>query len=261
MSPPNSARHRRVCSPRSVLAGGIVALVALAALTAAGDAHAVSVAITNAPRVDQSYDVGPASSGSVIAARIENAQTFTAGLTGTLTAVEVRIARHPKTPAGVPLTLDVRRTTPTGAPVESDTGPDVLASSTKFAMEIPYIVPGGPPPATFWVRFDVPAFNVAAGEVVAIVLRTPAGPNLNDTNDIPFIWASDPAGTYAGGRAFARGVDAAGPSWGDASSSSLAGSDLAFRTIIAPVPLPAAAAAGLTTLAGLLLARRRTTTV
>ena len=194
-------------------------------LSAVGSAARASVVI------DQSYETPGISGNTIVAARFESAQTFTVGLTGRLTGVDVNIGRRLGTDDPVTITLDVRRTVG-GVPVEANAGPDVLTSLTLPASAVP--VSNGVD--TKFVNFDVPDAAVTRGEVLAIVLRTPAGAVFGAPNDTPFVWAADDPGGYASGRAFARGTSAAGETWGNGGGFSLANTDHEFRTLAIPLP-------------------------
>jgi hypothetical protein len=91
---------------------------------------------------------------------------------------------------------------------------------------------------TQFVGFDVPDFSVTAGDVLAIVLRTPAGATLGATDSSPFGWACNSDNAYARGRTFARGVNAGALTWGDGDTFSLANTDYQFRTYVMAVPEP-----------------------
>ena len=193
------------------------------------------------PIVDQSYETPGVTGNTIVAARFEGAQTFTVGVDGRLTSVDVNLGRQSETVA--PITLDIRRTH-NGIPAEPNQGANILTSLTLPASAVP--VSNGID--TQFVSFDVPDVAIHRGELLAIVLRTDAGPVFNEPNDIPFFWAADNDGHYAGGRAFARGSDAAGPTWGDGDTFSLADTDHEFRTHA--VPLPPAVWSGLIVMAG-----------
>ncbi len=199
------------------------AILACFALLSIGVGHSDAT-----PILDQFFVADVAGDNTIIAARFNAAQTFTVGITGVLTSVEVNIAQFELTSA--PLVLDIRTTTD-GVPTEPDSGSNVLATLTLPAASIPSIPE--------FVTFDVPDLSVTAGEVLAITMSTTAGAVLGAPDDAPFIWL-DGSG-YSGGRAFARGVDAAGLTWGDGATFSLAGTDYAFRTFVdpaSPVPEP-----------------------
>jgi len=205
----------------------LAATIILATLAFAGMARA-GMAVGE---LDQSY-TNVTDSNTLVAARFEVAQTFTVGRTGTLEAVAVRIGRLSALDSDQ-ITLDLRRTV-NGVPIEANTGPEILASLAKPAVDIP---PANGLQGTF-VRFDLPRLRVKKGDVLAVVLTTPAGAVFGATDDIPFIWSMDENGTYSGGRGFARGSSADSITWGTGSngSSPLPASDYAFQTYLVPLP-------------------------
>jgi hypothetical protein len=166
-------------------------------------------------------------------------QTFTVGLTGTLTSFEIAV-RTAAAGATNPLLVDLRTTTG-GVPTTPDAGANVLFSTTVSSGI----------GTTFTTLTFAPGLSVVAGDVLAIVLRSndPAIPGVYE-------WPGTAAGGYAGGAAHLRLGSGA---WGTSTSIG----DLWFRTFVdpgttTPVPEPALAAllaAGL----GLVALRRRRT--
>src|SRR4051794_14150776 len=69
-------------------------------------------------RLDQHYETS-SPDHTIVAARFECAQTFTVGVDGWLSSVEVKIGRYSYTFDPIKLTLDIRRTI-AGVPVEDD---------------------------------------------------------------------------------------------------------------------------------------------
>ena len=101
----------------------------------------------------------------------DKAQTFTVGITGKLTGLDVWVDRRPAVVQ--PLVMDIRRTQ-AGVPSEADTGPDILASEALPATLF-VTAPGAidPPPATLsHIELNAKSFPVVAGDVLAIVLRS-----------------------------------------------------------------------------------------
>ena len=154
----------------------------------------------NAPQSDQAFQ--PASPnvtseirGSNVGAGLTNiAQTFTAGVSGTLTHVSALLRRI--TSGG--LIFDVRATSG-GAPLEDDNS--VLAS---------LIIPDGAVSTSFEVfTIDITSFNVqiSAGDVLAFALR-PGSPSSYYQADGEGVI---PVGPYPGGASYIRSPSF--PSW------------------------------------------------
>ncbi|MBK17886.1 MAG: hypothetical protein CMM52_03485 [Rhodospirillaceae bacterium] len=82
--------------------------------------------VTAAPVLDQSHDL-PVDSGGLLGYGnfLHRAQTFTVGLTGTLTRVDLHVGRF--NAASDPLLFDIR-TTSGGIPTEPDAGANILES-------------------------------------------------------------------------------------------------------------------------------------
>jgi hypothetical protein len=149
---------------------------------------------------------------------VDWSQTFTVGLTGTLTSFDVAIRTI--STAFSPLLVDLR-TTSGGLPTEADAGANVLFSTS---------VTGIPNDPNFTIHSFVVGVPVTAGDVLAIVLRS------DDLNPV-YGWAAVTTDSYAGGAAFRRLFSG---TWG----TSTAGiNELWFRTFVdqgtAPVPEPA----------------------
>jgi hypothetical protein len=179
------------------------------------------------PVLDQSFEpqnplllLGTASEGN-------SAQTFTVGITGVLSQVDVLIEQNGPFPE---LRLDVRPTVD-GLPIEDDNA--ALASVTVPLAAIPF-------PRAF-LSFDVSSFgiHVSQGELLAIVLTgnarwygvapgigTPAVEGLAPVADDP----------YPGGAAYFRGPPGA-PTFSLPGGGRLV-ADLGFRTFVDVVPEP-----------------------
>jgi hypothetical protein len=97
------------------------------------------------------------------------AQSFTSGLTGLLTRIDIQVRQTVEGPPSAPLLFDIRRSTSTGAPVEDDSGSDVLASIALNAAAIPT-----QPFTLATTTIDLTSFSifVEAGDVLAIALRS-----------------------------------------------------------------------------------------
>jgi hypothetical protein len=146
----------------------------------------------------------------------DEAQTFTVGIGGTLTRIEVLVYRFPDTASGT-LVLDVRPTV-NGTPVEDDTA--VLASVAVSVDTLP-AYPGA------FISFDISAAGVAVtkGDVLAIVLSSDLPPTAI------VYWRGDTGDTlpYPGGEWFNRGHP--GGSW---TSGIFGPADLGFQTFVDP---------------------------
>ena len=108
---------------------------------------------------DQAYEPGAGS--NVQTGRLDKAQTFTVGTTGTLARVDVDILRYPGSASD--LLFDLRATI-YGAPVASNT-------NTLVSVRVPH----SQAPTTrgfFSINFQNSGVPVTAGTVLAIVLRS-----------------------------------------------------------------------------------------
>jgi hypothetical protein len=170
----------------------------------------------------------------------ERAQTFTVGLAGQLAQVDVFVERFGTPLPGDTLILDIRATTPTGAPDPSIPGVN-LATATVAASAVPGI-PGG------FTAFTLSnPIAVTPGEQLAIVLHS-------GSNTI-FGWLGTtiPPDPYPGGAEYERVIG--NHNWGQ----EVPEGDLGFRTFVdvaQPVPAPGALTL-LVTGAGAMLAYRR----
>lgn len=158
--------------------------------------------------LDQSFDA-PSFLSFGFGGDTQLAQTFTVGVTGVLTRIDIEIRRD----AGIPdVVLDVRPTTG-GVPVASDA-----------AALVTVVIPSANIPAEFtFVSVDLTSARIAvtAGDVLALVLRAPgAGGALN------YSWQGSATNEYVPGADFFREIPLL--NW-----SPLFG-DLSFRTFVQP---------------------------
>ena len=196
-----------------------VAFLAILVTTLPGPAAAL-------PILDQEYDptidrlLGIGQVEGQADPDIDLAQTFTVGITGILTSVEVLIRRE----SGITedLLFDIR-TIAGGVPTEADAGANVLANTSLSAAGIPL--------ASEFVSVDLSSFGLAvtAGEVLSIVLQS-------DGANPAYLWSGTAADGYAGGGTFRRFLSIPA-TWGTTGAAS----DLAFRTFVEPVPEPSTA--------------------
>jgi hypothetical protein len=174
--------------------------------------------VAAAPILDQSFDA-PSFLAFGFGGDVHLAQTFTVGLAGVLTRVDLEIRRD----SGIPDVLFDVRPTEGGVPVESDAL--ALVSLT---------IPNTSIPTSFsflQVDFSSTPIPVSVGDVLAVVLRAPGeGSTLN------YGWQASFFPQYVSGDGFFREVPSG--SW-----TSLFG-DFSFQTFVDPaatvVPEPAA---------------------
>jgi hypothetical protein len=184
--------------------------------------------------LDQQFDDGPTGGEAFVNRQespllggifpVEWAQTFTAGVTGDLWRVDLRVGRNLE--VDQPLFMDIR-TVNAGLPTESNLGSNILASMTIPASAVPIPQFYGYSDFTEFT-FSSPA-PVIAGEQYAIVLRSEQFSNPPSFLAYRLITASTSFEAYTGGAAYVR-VDAG---WEEPSVKN----DIQFRTFVA-VPEP-----------------------
>jgi len=141
--------------------------------------------------LDQSYNAAPDAAGQVGftggTIPVSWAQTFTVGITGQLTGVDILVQKSAPT---MPLLFDLR-TTVAGVPTLPDSGANILASLS---------IPGAsvPSPAAY-LALDLTGASVfvSTGDVLAIVLRSSGVIT-------EYAWLGTKADGYAGGQAWLR---------------------------------------------------------
>ena len=171
----------------------------------------VGTAANAAPILDQENVI---SLGDGFAAGEDNAQTFTVGAGGILTSIHVflRNATFGNPGADADLLFDVRKTTGTGAPEESNSAPEVLGSLAVSAFALPTA-------AHAFHIFDLSAFNISVdvGDELAFVLR--------GDYSLPIKAFGS---SYAGGERYLRNLGTI-TSWVSAGAGS---QDAGFRTFV-----------------------------
>ena len=156
------------------------------------------------PILDQSYDPAPTLGMFInVPEQPIHAQTFTVGVTGMLSNIELNILRyagHEPSPT-TPLIVDVRSTTNLGIPTLPNSGPNILGSvsiapnSVSLLQNFQAIPP--------FLNIDLSEFNIPVntGDILAIVVRLggdqvggylwlgthPTGPGDYDLGDHYFI--------------------------------------------------------------------------
>jgi hypothetical protein len=165
---------------------------------------------TSAPILDQSFEPATLNRFLGIAPGDSGAQTFTVGITGILSAVDVLVERN----GDADLQFDIRPAA-NGVPVESDSM--TLASVTVPASTVPL-------PASF-LEFDLSSFGipVSQGEVLAIVLSGNSR------------WFGAPNDPYSPGAAYFRRFPDM-PTFTPVFDNL----DVGFKTFVEPIPEPSA---------------------
>jgi hypothetical protein len=161
---------------------------------------------------------------------VDWAQTFTVGLTGTLTGIDIWVDR----PAAVtmPLLYDIR-TTLAGIPTEPDSSSNVLAYGSIDASMMPIAGTGTPRSGMTHIDISSASLSVTAGDVLAIVLRSD-DPGTGCCG-FTYSWLGDvPAGVYSAGNAYVRAEGGIFITW------TTQNQDNAFRTYVDPIPEPSA---------------------
>lgn len=200
--PPPGASRRRL--RRLPLA--IVALVAVS-LT--------STIATPAYASDLDVSIPAGGSDYPVTVDFTRAQTFTAGVTGTLDRLEMDVVQTPWTNA--PLDIELRTVAVDGSP----------GSSTLAQMQVPL---SAVPTHTVqdWLSVSFPtAPQLTAGEQYALVLSSATpffGPNSDNPDLAYYAWMADRTEPYAGGAAYLKDGRVASPVW------TLAGADHSLRT-------------------------------
>lgn len=192
---------------------------------------------SNGDILDQSSPAGNLS--FFVNEELDQAQTFTVGLSGQLTQFDLFIGRAAATTDD--LLIDIRQITgAAGPPTEPNAGSNIVVTVTASAVSVPT--------TPSWNIFDISASNipVLAGEEYAIALRSASD------DPVGYTWLATAADPYAGGSSYQRLVTTGAP-WQD--SSFTKDVDLPFRTFVA-IPEPSFVF-GMTSLSLLSAMRRR----
>lgn len=187
-------------------------LVVLAALLLPSPCRADPISI------DQSYIPGPPPNAFIIEATQTVAQTFTVGLSGMLTALDLELGCCRSGPPSDDLLVEVRSTLSDGFPSNQ-----VLASTVLHPADIPV-------DSFAFVRAALGphGFPVSPGELLSIVLRSSA-PALEGGGIQPYAWfTTDGSGTYDRGTTF---VDRG-------SGFQATGVDMGFKTFVSVSEVP-----------------------
>jgi PEP-CTERM motif len=163
---------------------------------------------------------------------IDWSQTFTVGISGQLTGVDVAIERL--SVVQQPLLYDIRRTAG-GVPTSANSGVNVLATGSISAESVP-IVQNGTKQLPSLTHLDISGSDilVTAGDILAIVLRSndPGGGGA-----LTYEWhGTRPGDPYDRGSAFVRDRFSQPDQW-VAEVDNVP--DLEFSTQVAAVPEPA----------------------
>lgn len=193
-----------------------------------------------APILDQMVETTPTLE-SGFALDIDKAQTFTVGLAGYLTRVDVKL--HTSRAPTENVFFDIRTTTG-GVPTELDAGANILFSTVIPKDTVPVLSLFNNVPWTT-VNLGASSFLVASGDVLTISLRTNE-PIIVGPFPLTNYWAAGSnAGVYPSGANYYRITDLASPGYQPSWKSTSPDHDLFFRTYVdadfppVPVPVPA----------------------
>lgn len=172
-----------------------------------------------------------ASTGLAVSDKYSQAQTFTCGIEGVLSRVDVKIEKGSATTAD--LVMSLWSTSGAGAPLNR------LATISKPAADIAYSGFGT------IVSFDTFSLPVTPGEILGIRLDSTA--SNASPYDQRYDWFFEKSGEYSGGRMFVYGNIAVDQAAGD----------YYFQTYVTPVPEPGVTALSLSAATVWFLTRKR----
>jgi len=147
--------------------------------------------------------------GSNITSGVDKAQTFTVGVEGTLTSIDLLVRG---VPGGSDLMIDIRGVTPGDVPTESDS---VVVESVTIPNAS---VPVPPPPPPFLRVHLTSGITVSPGDVFAIVLRAESN----------YSWEGRTDNSYTGGAHYIRNPGLGITTW----TLTDADHDVGFKTYV-----------------------------
>lgn len=184
--------------------------------------------------LDQHLEPGAAVTfKSGIGGALDKAQTFTVGITGYLTRIDVFVNRLNRSVDG-DLLFDVRPSL-SGVPLEQESEAfargvvardDVMVGTNSFYS------------SNFqWISLDISNFGVFVnkGDVLAVVLRSSGGDEWVD-----YRWGGYTSNPYLDGKQLFRDGGVGNPAWtpGRAGNPGAENLDTCFRTYVQPIPEP-----------------------
>jgi hypothetical protein len=179
------------------------------------------------PIIDQVSYSTPPTLFAYVGSMYDRAQTFTVGLTGFLTKVDMQVYTGNTPPPTNDLLFDLR-TTMGGIPSEPNSGTNILFSVAIPASAVPVPVNDIVP----WTSVDLglAAIPVTAGEVLAFCLRS------NEIG-LDYVLVGSDTNSYSAGGLYYRILGTQSPQWANTFGVD---DDLFFHTWVdtAPVPLP-----------------------